>query len=111
MKKYMKYGMIPLSTAFALAIGLTPVVSADSPYVDCEQRLEQVFAEGFITREQADHVLYGEMTLKEMGVTGYHYTHMRNTGMPALDWKHNLEEAVANGLITGEEGVDIQEWL
>jgi hypothetical protein len=111
MKKYMKFGMIPVATVFALTIGLTPVASANSPNTEWEQRLKQPIVDGFITQEQVDQLLAGEITIKELGTSDYHRIHTRHTGMQDLGWQQQLEEAVANGLINGEEGVDIHEWL
>ena len=111
MKKYMKFGMIPVATVFALTIGFTPVASANSPNTEWEQRLNQPIADGFNTQEQVYQLLAGEITIKELGTSDYHRIHTRHTGMQDLGWQQQLEEAVANGLINGEEGVDIHEWL
>jgi hypothetical protein len=111
MKKYVKFGMIPVATAFALTIGLTPIASADSPNAVWGQRLNQAFADGFITQEHVDRLLAREITIKELELSGHYYNHTRHTAMQDLDWQRHLEEAVSNGLINGEEGVDIQEWL
>jgi hypothetical protein len=111
MKKYMKFGMIPVATAFALTISLTPVASADSTNTGWEHGLNRPFADGFITQEQVGQLLAGEITIKELGVSDYHRSQMWHTAMQDLDWQRHLEEAVAKGLINGEEGVDIKEWL
>ena len=111
MKKYMKFGMIPIATVFALTIGFTPVASANSSNTEWEQRLNQTFADGFNTQKRVDQLLAGEITIKELGTSDYHRIHTRHTGMQDLGWQQQLEEAVANGLINGEEGVDIHEWL
>ena len=111
MKKYMKFGMVPVATVFALTIGLTPVASANSPNAVWEQHRNQTFADRFIRQEQVDQLLAGEITIKKLGISDYHRNHTRHTVTQDLGWQQHLEEAVANGLINGEEGVDIQEWL
>jgi hypothetical protein len=109
MIKYMKFGMIPVATVFALTIGLNPVASADSTNAELEQLRNQPFADEFITQKQVDQLLAGEITIKELGISDYHRIHTDHTGMQDPSWQQRLEEAVANGLINGEEGVDIQE--